>query len=115
MTRAPPLTGEDVALPERPERFRSRLVDAASSSRSVFSSAGGSLGTGDPGGSGSRPPRWRHFTTIERDQPRDQILRVRGAGFDVAPRGGIRVRVGDDWYEPTDFALGQIAARAGIP
>jgi hypothetical protein len=55
------------------------------------------------------------ITIIQRDQPRDQILRARGAGFDVAPRGGIRVRVGEDWYEPTDFALGQIAGRAGVP
>jgi hypothetical protein len=55
------------------------------------------------------------ITTIERDQPRDQIVRARAAGFDVAPTHGIRVRVADDWYQPTDFALGQIAARAGVP
>jgi hypothetical protein len=55
------------------------------------------------------------ITTIERDQPRDQIVRARAAGFDVAPTRGIRVRVADDWYQPTDFALGQIAARAGVP
>jgi hypothetical protein len=55
------------------------------------------------------------ITTIQRDQPRDQIVRMRGAGFDVASSSGIRVRVGDDWYQPTDFALGQIAARAGVP
>ncbi len=55
------------------------------------------------------------ITTIERDQPRDQIVRARAAGFDVAPTHGIRVRVADDWYQPTDFALGQIAGRAGVP
>jgi hypothetical protein len=54
------------------------------------------------------------ITTIERDQPRDQIVRARAAGFDVAPTG-IRVRIADDWYQPTDFALGQIAGRAGVP
>jgi hypothetical protein len=55
------------------------------------------------------------ITTIERDQPRDQIVCARAAGFDVAPTHGIRVRVADDWYQPTDFALGQIAGRAGVP
>src|ERR1700687_4781926 len=55
------------------------------------------------------------ITTIQRDQPRDQIVRMRAAGFDVTSGCGIRVRVGDDWYQPTDFALGQIAARAGVP
>jgi hypothetical protein len=55
------------------------------------------------------------LTAIHRDQPRDQIVRARAAGFDVAPTHGIRVRVADDWYEPTDFALGQIASRAGVP
>jgi hypothetical protein len=55
------------------------------------------------------------ITTIERDQPRDQIVRARAAGFDVAPTHGIRVRIADDWYQPTDFALGQIAGRAGVP
>ena len=54
------------------------------------------------------------ITTIERDQPRDQIVRARAAGFDVAPTG-IRVRIADDSYQPTDFALGQIAGRAGVP
>jgi hypothetical protein len=55
------------------------------------------------------------ITTIQRDQPRDQILRMRTAGFDVASNAGIRVHVGEDWYLPTDFALGQIASRAGVP
>jgi hypothetical protein len=55
------------------------------------------------------------ITTIERDQPRDQIVRARAAGFDVAPTHGVRVRIADDWYQPTEFALGQIAARAGVP
>jgi hypothetical protein len=52
---------------------------------------------------------------IQQDPPRDQILRVRAAAFEVAATGGIRVRVGADWYQSTDFALGQVAARAGIP
>jgi hypothetical protein len=55
------------------------------------------------------------ITAIERDQPRDQILPMRAAGFHVAPTGGIRIQVGDDRYEPTDFALGQIAGRADVP
>jgi len=55
------------------------------------------------------------ITTIQRDPPRDQILRMRAATFAVPPTGGIRVRVGDDWYESSDFALGQIAGRAGVP
>ena len=44
----------------------------------------------------------------------DQILRVRATNFDVTP-AGVRVHVADDRYQPTDFALGQIAGRAGIP
>jgi hypothetical protein len=40
---------------------------------------------------------------------------MRAATFAVPPTGGIRVRVGDDWYESSDFALGQIAGRAGVP
>ena len=55
------------------------------------------------------------IATIQRDQPRDQIVRLRATGFEVAPTGGVHVRVADDRYQPTDFALGQIAARAGIP
>ena len=42
-------------------------------------------------------------------------MRTRAAAFEVAPSHGIRVRVGDEWYQPTDFALGQIAERAGVP
>jgi len=42
-------------------------------------------------------------------------LRAVLTGFDVAPTYGIRVRVADDWYQSTDFALGQIAGRAGVP
>jgi hypothetical protein len=55
------------------------------------------------------------IATIQRDQPRDQIVRMAAAGFEVAPAGGVRVCVADDRYQPTDFALGQIAGRAGIP
>jgi hypothetical protein len=55
------------------------------------------------------------IATIQRDQPRDQIVRMQAAGFEVAPTGGVRVRVAEDRYQPTDFALGQIAGRAGIP
>jgi len=40
---------------------------------------------------------------------------MRAAGFEVALTGGVRVRVADDRYQPTDFALGQIAGRAGVP
>ena len=55
------------------------------------------------------------IATIQRDQPRDQIVRVHAAGFEVAPTGGVHVRVAGDRYHPTDFALGQIAGRAGVP
>ncbi|MDP9151977.1 MAG: hypothetical protein M3O36_18800 [Myxococcota bacterium] len=55
------------------------------------------------------------ITAIQQDQPRDQILPMRAAGFHVAPTGGICIQVGAEHYEPTDFALGQIAGRAGIP
>jgi hypothetical protein len=55
------------------------------------------------------------LTTIERDAPRDQILRMTAARFHLAPSGGLRVAVGSDLYEPTDFAVSQIAARVDIP
>ena len=45
------------------------------------------------------------IATIQGDQPRDQILRMRATGFDVTPVG-VRVHVADDRYQPTDFALG---------
>jgi hypothetical protein len=49
----------------------------------------------------------------DRKAPRDQLVRVRAAAFAVDD--GARIRVGCDWYRPTDHALGQIAERAGIP
>lgn len=55
------------------------------------------------------------IATVQNDPPRDQILRMRAAAFAIAPSTGVQVRVGDDWYTPTDYALGQIAARAGVP
>jgi hypothetical protein len=54
------------------------------------------------------------IATIQQDQPRDQIIRAHSADFDVAERG-IRFRVADDGYAPSDFALGQIAGRAEVP
>jgi hypothetical protein len=55
------------------------------------------------------------LTAIQDDPPRDQILPARAATFHLSPSGGLRVDVGHDSYEPTDFALGQIATRAGVP
>jgi hypothetical protein len=55
------------------------------------------------------------IAAIQRDQPRDQILRVSAARFALSSAGALEVLVGDDHYKPTDFALGQIAARAAIP
>jgi hypothetical protein len=55
------------------------------------------------------------IAAIQRDQPRDQILRVRAASFLAPPSGGLRVQVGGDWYHPTEFALGQIASRVDVP
>jgi hypothetical protein len=52
---------------------------------------------------------------IEQDQPRDQIVRPSAVLFDPDRAAGVTVRVGEDAYVPTDFALGQIASRAGIP
>jgi hypothetical protein len=54
------------------------------------------------------------IAVIQRDQPRDQIVRTRAVRFETGP-SPIRVRIGDDTYSPTDFALGQIAGRAGVP
>ena len=51
---------------------------------------------------------------IHLDQPRDQIVRTRGADFGV-DLGTLRVKIGDDSYTPSHFALGQIAECAGIP
>ena len=53
--------------------------------------------------------------SIERDQPRDQIVRAGALGFEPDRCHGIQIRVGDDGYIPTEFALGQIAARARVP
>ena len=55
------------------------------------------------------------LTSIERDQPRDQVLRMTAARFEVPDGGGLHVAVGSDGYTATDFALSQIAGRAGIP
>jgi hypothetical protein len=55
------------------------------------------------------------IATIQRDQPRDQIVRMHAIRFDPAASVGIHVHIGDDSYRPTDFALGQIAGRAGVP
>jgi hypothetical protein len=55
------------------------------------------------------------LTSVQRDQPRDQILRVTAARFELPEGGGLHVAVGSDRYTPTDFALSQIAGRAGIP
>jgi hypothetical protein len=52
---------------------------------------------------------------IEHDQPRDQIVRASALRFEADPGRGIRALVGDDAYLPSEFALGQMAARAGIP
>jgi len=57
----------------------------------------------------------RVIETIHADPPRDQIVRTRAVGFDRSPSDGLRILVGDDSYAPTDFALGQVASRAGIP
>jgi len=53
------------------------------------------------------------LATIQNEAPRDQLLRARAAAFAVDD--GARIRVGADWYRPTDHALGQVAERAGIP
>jgi hypothetical protein len=55
------------------------------------------------------------IAAIQRDQPRDQIIRMRAVRFATARSAGIQVHVGDDAYTPTDFAVGQIAGRAGVP
>jgi hypothetical protein len=55
------------------------------------------------------------LAAIQRDQPRDQIVPMRVANFHVATSGGLRIQVGADQYEPTEYALGQVAARAGVP
>jgi len=54
---------------------------------------------------------------IQRDQPKDQIVRTRAVHFEV-PAGqhkGVAVVIGEDAYVPSDYALGQLAAKANVP
>lgn len=60
--------------------------------------------------------------TIHRHQPKDQIVSSRAVRFrptengtDAGQRRSVIVNVGDDEYVPSDYALGQIATRAGVP
>ena len=53
------------------------------------------------------------LATVQNEAPRDQLVRVRAAAFAVDD--GVRIRAGTEWYRPTDYALGQVAERAGIP
>lgn len=57
----------------------------------------------------------RVLERIEQDQPRDQMVPASVVRFEPCPAHGVVVEVADDQYTPTDFALGQIAARAGVP
>ncbi len=51
---------------------------------------------------------------IHRDVPTDQIARA--TALDFAPSlGGLSVRVAENVYSPSDYALGQLAGRAGVP
>ncbi len=47
--------------------------------------------------------------------PKDQIVRTSAVQFVPAATKGLLVQVGDDALTPTDWALGQIAERAGVP
>jgi len=51
---------------------------------------------------------------IHTSQPKDQIASTRAVGFAPAA-GGLRVDVGSDAYVPSDYAVGQLATRAGVP
>jgi hypothetical protein len=58
----------------------------------------------------------RVLDTIHRDIPKDQIVRAASIVYDVdADKGGLLVHVGQDVYQPSDYALGQLAGRAGVP
>lgn len=56
---------------------------------------------------------------IHKNQPTDRIARTDKIGFGAAEQGpggvGIVVKVGDTELRPSDFALGQLAERAGMP
>jgi hypothetical protein len=52
--------------------------------------------------------------TIERDAPRDAIVRAGALAFS-ADDGRLRVGVGSDSYSLSHFAMSQVAERAGVP
>lgn len=51
---------------------------------------------------------------IQSELPKDQIAPVRSVNF-FPHNGGIGVEVGDNVLTPSDFALGQMAEKAGVP
>jgi len=55
------------------------------------------------------------IATIQRDQPRDQIVRMAAAGFEVAPAGGVRVCVADDRYQRPTSPSGRSPGAPGSP
>lgn len=52
--------------------------------------------------------------TIHTQQPKDQIASTRRLAFAPTERS-VSVQIGDDVYAPSDYAVGQLATRAGIP
>lgn len=52
--------------------------------------------------------------TIHRDAPKDQIASTRAISFDGGEMG-LAVRLPNDSYVPSDFAIGQLAEKAAIP
>lgn len=56
----------------------------------------------------------RVVEVIHRDAPTDQIARASALHFSPT-LGGIGVKVADNVYSPSDYALGQLAGRAGVP